>query len=137
MKGESNMTANTLEKRPAAEAPERLNNEAWYNPAADVMEDHDGFTLLFDMPGVHPQDTDITFADGVLTVEGKLATIEDAGSRNYLVREYGTGHFHRSFTIRTPIDSEGIRGDLKNGELTIRIPKAETAKVRKIVVHGG
>jgi HSP20 family protein len=131
------MATQALEKRrTVGETPERLNNETWYHPAADISEDNDGYTLAFDMPGVQPDATDITFNDGVLTVEGKVNNATKDDERNYLVREFGKGHFYRSFTIRTPIDSEGIKGELKNGELTIRIPKAPSAKTKKIAVRG-
>jgi HSP20 family protein len=132
------MTTQALEKRRTdSETPERLNNDTWYTPAADILEDNDGYTLLFDMPGVPANSIDITFDDGVLTVEGKVEKAVNSDSRNYLVREYGIGHFIRSFTIRTPIDSDAIKGDVKNGELTIRIPKAPSARTKKIVVQGG
>ena len=131
-------TTKALEKQPVVgESPERLNNDTWYAPSADILEDNDGYTMVFDMPGVQPGDTDITFDDGVLTVEAKVARAADSdAARNYLVREYGIGHFRRSFTIRAPINSDAIKGELRNGELTIHIPKAEAAKTKKITVHG-
>ena len=133
------MITKALEKQTASdETPERLNNDNWYAPSADILEDNDGFTMVFDMPGVQPEDTDITFDDGVLTVEGRLSRpVNDDPGKNYLVREYDVGHFRRSFTIRTPINSDSIKGDLKNGELTIHIPKAAAAKTKKVMVHGG
>ncbi|MGC8625283.1 MAG: Hsp20/alpha crystallin family protein [Phycisphaerae bacterium] len=132
------MTMQELDKRrTTGDTPERLNNETWYTPAADILEDNDGYTLFFDMPGVQPDAIDITFDDGVLNIEGKISKTENVDSRNYLVREYGIGHFSRSFTIRTPVDPDAIKGDLKNGELQIRIPKAQSAKTKKITVQGG
>ncbi len=132
------MNTQALEKqRIGTDTPERLSNETWYTPAADILEDNDGYTMVFDMPGVQPGDTDITFNGGVLIVEGKVSNPGNNDSRNYLIREYGVGHFHRSFTIRTPIDSDAITGELKNGELNIRIPKARAARTKKITVRGG
>ena len=132
------MNTETLEKQTTVnETPERLNNDTWYVPSADILEHNDGYTMNFDMPGVNPNDTDITFEDGVLTVEGRVArTADDNTTRNYLVREYGIGHFRRSFTIRSAIDSNAIKGELKNGQLTIHIPKAQAARTKKIIVRG-
>lgn len=68
------MITKSIEKQPiVGEAPERLNNDTWYAPSADILENNDGYTMVFDMPGVQPGDTDITFDDGVLTVEAKVA----------------------------------------------------------------
>ena len=124
-------------RRRPADTPERLDNAVWYAPAADILEDHDGFTLWLDMPGVLPADVDITFDDGVLQVEGKSAAAADTTDRHYLVQEYEAGSYGRSFSIRTPVDADGIKGELKDGTLSIRVPKAAQAKARKIVVHGG
>ena len=130
------MTTQALVTRhPSDDKPERLDNATWYSPAADIMEDRDGFTLKLDMPGVRPADVDITYDDGVLSVEGKTPDSKRADDRHYLVHEYDIGPYRRSFSIRTPVDADGIEGHLKDGELSIRVPKAAEAKARKIAVR--
>lgn len=54
--------------------------------------------------------------------------------QQYLVREYGVGRFSRSFRIASPVEPDGIRAELKNGELSLFVPKAESAKVCKIAI---
>ena len=130
------MTAQTLvTRRPSSDKPERPDNALWYAPAADILEDHDGFTLKLDLPGLQPADVDITYDDGVLTVEGKVTDTSRTTDREYLVQEYAVGSYRRAFSMRTPIDADGIKGELKDGELSIRVPKAVQAKARKIAVQ--
>ena len=135
-------TSNTaIEKRQESPAevsvPDRREQaaaETWYTPLVDVIENQDGFVFQADLPGVKAGDVDVSFENGTLTIQAKAAPRQPAG-RSYLWREYGVGHFYRSFDIAAPVDAAGIKAQLKNGVLELYVPKAESARPRKIQIH--
>ena len=112
-------------------------NVEYYFPAVDILEDNEAFTLKAELPGVETSDVDIHYENGTLTLEAKVNVDRATKKRNFLLREYGVGNFRRSFTISTPIDSDSIKAELKNGVLTLHVPKAESVKTRKIAVQPG
>lgn len=128
------MSENSLQNRqngtPATvEAP-----SACYTPRVDLVELEDAFILYADMPGVKPEDLDIRFENGELTLHGKCAAL--AGQRNVLAAEYGVGDYYRAFSLGQHLDAEKISAELKQGVLTLRVPKAEVVRPRKIQVQG-
>jgi HSP20 family protein len=105
-----------------------------YTPRVDIIETEEESLLLADLPGVKPEDVDVRFENGELVVDGRCAPRHEGA--NYLMSEYGVGDFYRAFTISEQIDWQKISAELKNGVLTVHLPKAETAKPRKITVKG-
>jgi HSP20 family protein len=105
----------------------------YYTPLVDIYETKDAFIFRADLPGVTADNLDISYEDGVLTIEGKVQPHQTEGQRA-VWQEYGVGGFYRQFTLNTPVQSDAIQANLKNGELTLTVPKAEHAKVRKIDV---
>ncbi len=113
--------------------PERAEQATYFTPLVDIAENADGFAFLADLPGVKPADLDVSFENGTLTIAGRVSPRQPAGT-NYVWREYGVGHFYRSFTLNTPVNVDGITAELKNGELRLWVPKADHAKTRKIQI---
>jgi HSP20 family protein len=105
-----------------------------YTPRVDIVATEEECLLLADLPGVKPEDVDVRFENGELVVDGRCGP-RHVGA-NYLMSEYGVGDFYRAFTISEQIDWQKISAELKNGVLTVHLPKAETAKPRKITVKG-
>jgi HSP20 family protein len=97
-----------------------------YTPRVDIMETEEESLLLADLPGVKPEDVDLRFDNGELIIDGA----------NYLLSEYGVGDFYRAFSISEQIDWQKISAELKNGVMTVHLPKAETVKPKKISVKG-
>jgi HSP20 family protein len=120
-------------KRETPDKPEHIDEGLMYTPLVDIVENNDGFVFHADLPGVRSGDLDISFENGVLTIDGKVHRRQPEG-QSYVWREYGIGHFHRSFNIGTAVNVEGIRAEMKNGELTLHVPKAESARTRKIQI---
>jgi HSP20 family molecular chaperone IbpA len=117
--------------------PARLEQApVWYTPLVDVIESGDAFVFQADLPGVKAGDVDVSYENGTLTIQAKVQP-RQPDNRQYLWREYGVGHFYRSFSIETPIDVDGIRAELKNGVLELYVPKAEKARAKKIKIQGG
>jgi len=138
------MNNTAIEKREGTQAnlPERADQAqhaqqaTYFTPLVDVIETGDGFTFLADLPGVKADDVDVRYENNVLTIAGRVPPRQAPGT-GYLWREYGVGHFYRSFTLNTPIHADGITAELRNGELKLYAPKAESAKVRKIEIKSG
>lgn len=128
------MSNTAIEKQQnTVNVPERIQQSAMYTPLVDIVETNDAFIFQADVPGVQPGDIDISFENGVLTIDAK-AHPRQAQNQNYLWQEYGVGNFYRQFTLNTPIVVEQIKAELKNGELRLTVPKAESARTRKIQI---
>ncbi len=126
---------NTLVKKEAAEvtAPEATRGGIYYTPRVDIFELADEVVLQCDMPGVMPQDLDIRFEKGELSLYGKVRP--RPASVEYLEEEYGVGDFFRSFTIAPEIDAEKISAEYRDGVLTVHLPKQEKLRPRRIAVQ--
>lgn len=131
-----NTTTNTGASTSACEcAPAaRTRAKEVFKPAIDIHETAEGFTVQADVPGVREQDVDVRFEEGTLTIRASVGSREQAG-RRALVQEYGVGDFERSFRIGEGVDVERISAEIKDGVLTLRLPKAERIKPRKIEVR--
>jgi len=105
-----------------------------FTPRADVVETAEGVIVTLEMPGVRAEDLDIHFDRGELTVQGKCSPANPVKG-NWLVREYEVGDFYRAFQVSQDIDGSAIRAELKNGLLTLHLPKSEGAKPRRISVQ--
>lgn len=116
-------------------APETTRGGTYYTPRTDIYETEDEIVLSCDMPGVKPQDLDVRFERGELSLHGKVAP--RGPSAAFLQQEYGIGDFYRSFSIQPEIDVEKISAEFRHGVLTVRLPKQERIKPRKIAVKAG
>ena len=115
--------------------PDRIQRPAaYYAPLVDVAETPEAFVFHADVPGVKAGDVELSYENGTLTIEAK-AEPRQPEDQNYAWREYGVGRFYRSFEIATPIDADHIRAELKNGVLELYVPKAESARPKKIKVN--
>jgi HSP20 family protein len=120
-----------------------------FAPAMDVRETQDDYLVEVNLPGVKPEDVDVEFHQGVLTIKGEMKSEEPAGRQagqqggqqsggqrhNYSVRERRWGRFFRSVTLPTNIDANKVQANFEHGVLTLTIPKAEETKARKIQVQ--
>jgi HSP20 family protein len=103
-------------------------------PAVDILEREGDLILYADLPGVAPGDVDIRFENGELTVHGKRSP-SHAGKDRHFGGDDVTNYF-RSFRVSEQIAADKIEAGLKNGRLTLRLPKVEAAKPRRIAVKG-
>ena len=103
-----------------------------YSPRFDIWENKDEMVLYGDLPGVTPEGLDVRFENPVLTIHGRVNPRHN--DIKFLHGEYGIGDFHRTFTISEVIDSERISAELKNGVVTVHLPKSEKVKPRRIEV---
>jgi len=123
-----------MEHRPENEAHlDRARSNAVYVPNVDVLETPEELVLVADLPGSSSSNIDVRYEDGELTLNGKVNE-RNPGEARSLLREYGVGHFNRSFTIDEQIDAEKITAEYARGVLTVHLPKVEAVKPRTIKV---
>ena len=130
------MAPNELEAKPKQKVERRDETTrpgTYFQPAVDIFETKDELVLVADMPGVPPDGVDVGLEGDELSIEGHVRSGEYDGLKPLYV-EYGVGGYHRRFTLGEMIDRDGIKAQMKNGVLVLRLPKAERARARRIAV---
>lgn len=102
-------------------------------PQADIFETSEALTLVLEMPGVDKGSVEVKVEDDVLNIEGRVDFSKCDGLQP-LYTEYNVDHYARSFRLSSKIEQEGISAELKDGVMTLVLPKSEKAKARKIKV---
>jgi HSP20 family protein len=110
-------------------------NEAG-SAALNVYEDGDNLVIEALMPGIRPDNVDITVEGGTLTIRGTTEQDDERTDRNYLIREHRRMSFVRSMRLPDTVDAERIQASFENGVLRLTVPRAEQAKPRRISVNG-
>jgi HSP20 family molecular chaperone IbpA len=103
-------------------------------PPVDIFEDADGITLTADLPGVAKENLSIGVEGETLTIEGTVS-LEAPARMTDVYAEIRVAQYKRSFALARDLDTERIDANLRNGVLTLRIPKREQAKPRRIAVQ--
>jgi HSP20 family protein len=106
---------------------------AW-TPALDVFETQDKFVITMELPGVSPDDVDISVEDSTLVVRGERRFYGEQNEDSFLRIERRFGEFTRSLTLPSTADAESIQASFDQGVLTIEVPKREEARPRKITI---
>ncbi len=117
------------------EGIERTRERKVYVPAVDIVEKKGEILLVADMPGVDEKSLDITLEKNILTLYGRVESSIPQAHR-LIASEYGIGDYQRTFKISDEIDKDRIGATVKNGVLRLVLPKAESAKTRRIEVTG-
>ncbi len=110
-----------------------FNTERMLTFPMEMKSTKDEYTLTGMLPGLNADEINIQFNNGLLTIEGEYQEIRDENSE-YLFSELPVGKFSRSIEIEDPIVSDRIEASMRDGVLTIRIPKAEEAKPKSIKI---
>jgi HSP20 family protein len=118
-----------LENKEESTIPVRL-----FVPVADIYEAEHDLTIILEMPGVEKRNVDIRVEDGVLSVEGRLDLTKYQGLQP-LYTEYNIGNYARSFRLSSKIDQTKIAAEMKDGVLSLKLPKVEEAKPRSIKIQ--
>lgn len=103
-------------------------------PAVDIFEDSAGITLQADMPGVSSERLDVQIDGESLSIEGKVE-IPVPEQMNALYADIRSTRYQRSFSLSSELDADKVEASLKDGVLTLRIPKREEHKPRRIEVQ--
>ena len=118
--------------RPLTRSDGNVAERSW-NPSVDVFETAEELVFTAEFPGFEKDDLSISVDDGLLTIATEREFKED-DSRDYLRVERRYGRFERSFRLPTTVDPDRISANLKNGILTVVLPKKEEARPRQIPV---
>jgi len=102
-------------------------------PDVDIYETAESLWLWADMPGVDEKSIEVNLADGMLTLSGQVS-LQEYDNLTPVYTEYNVGNYLRRFTVPNAIDSGRITARMTNGVLVLELPKAESAKPRKISV---
>ena len=114
----------------------------WQGPsnwdlALDVSENEDEYTVKASIPGVKPEDLDITYNNNTLTIKGETKAEEEKEGEQFHIRERRYGSFSRSVVLPSRVNADEISADYQDGVLKVHLPKSEEAKPRRISVEGG
>jgi HSP20 family protein len=112
----------------------RSEDLASWTPTVDVVEEADAYVFYADLPGVPKDKVEITFEDNILTIAGAREHHEESANGQYRRVERRYGRFARSFALPSQVDTAKVDARFQDGVLVIRVPKAETAKARKIKI---
>jgi len=130
-RGQSAFTESGTERKEPGNSSSRA-----ATPAVDIFEDADGLTLLADMPGVSRENLDVRLDGDTLAIEGNVSIATPDGMRA-LWAEVNAPRFRRKFTLSRELDAGRIEANLKDGVLSLRIPKQAHAQPRRIDVQVG
>jgi HSP20 family protein len=117
-----------VEKKQESTIPSRA-----FLPITDIFESDQALTVILEMPGVDKENVDVSVENDVLTIEGRIDYSKYEGLQP-VYTEYNIGHYVRTFQISSKIEQGQISAELKDGVMTLVLPKAEKAKPRKIKV---
>ena len=106
-------------------------------PAVDIKDKQDHFELTADLPGVDPENIEVTMEDGVLTIQGNREAETSEESENYRRYERVSGRFLRRFSLPDTANSEDISATTRHGVLKVSIPKQTKVLAKKIDVKAG
>jgi len=107
-----------------------------YAPAVDVVERAEGYEITAELPGVKPDEVDVKLENGILTLSGSrhFESKDERDGYRRVERRYGS--FTRSFSLPNEVRGEEITAELKDGVLTVKVPKDARVLARKIPVNG-
>jgi len=117
-----------VEKKTETTTPARV-----FVPVTDIFETPEALTVVLEMPGVDRNSVEASVENDVLTIEGRIDFTKYEAMRP-VYTEYNVGHYARSFEVSNRIDQSKISAEIKDGVVTIVLPKGEQAKPRKIQV---
>jgi HSP20 family molecular chaperone IbpA len=120
----------SVNKEPAVSREATRSGARHLAPPVDIFETEEGLTLGPDVPGLDEQTLDISVDQGILTIEGKAPL----GAGELLWREYAMDGYWRQFQLPDSFDVAKAGAEVRNGVLTLHLPKAEAAKPRKIAI---
>jgi HSP20 family protein len=103
-------------------------------PAVDMYQTKDDIIVRAAVPGIKPDDINISVTGDILTIQGELKEEEKVEKSNYLRQERRYGQFCREFSLPTQVNADKAKAEFEHGVLTLRLPKAEAVKPKSITV---
>jgi len=107
--------------------------ESYFVPATDIYETDEGLTLVAELPGVKAGGLEVTVEENLLVMRGRPQS-EAKPDGEVLLQEFASGEFYRAFQLPADYDASKIQATLKEGVLTLKLPKSERMRPRRIEV---
>ncbi|MGD2036564.1 MAG: Hsp20/alpha crystallin family protein [Desulfobacterales bacterium] len=105
-----------------------------WRPPVDIYEAADGIVLKIELPGINKEDVSVEVKDNVLTLKGERLLDPKIKDDQYYRKERNFGKFNRSFSLQEPVKPDLIKASLKNGVLTLEVPRPEEEKSKQVTV---
>lgn len=118
------------------ERPQVEQARGW-SPDIDVFESDSRVTVRAELPGMEADDIHVEVSQDLLVLRGEKKAEEEEKEGRFYCRERYAGSFHRSFQLPSSVQSEKVDAEFKNGVLTIRIPKSEQSRQKRIKIKSG
>jgi len=103
--------------------------------ALDAAETEDNYVVKASIPGVNPDDLEITLEENVLTIKGETKVDETVREADFHLRERPSGTFSRSVRFPVAVNAEAVEAAYEHGVLTLTVPKAEVVKPKRIAIR--
>lgn len=103
-------------------------------PPVDIKETDEGYTFHMDVPGMKPDDLDVELHEGVLSIRGSRTEEKKEEDKGYVRTERRQGSFSRQFRVPSNAQAENLKAEVKDGVLTIEVPKGAEPSARKVTV---
>lgn len=129
----TNQVVTTYENPAVQTIAEPASNRPVWRPLADILETKDGFTVMLELPGVAAEDVEVSLEKRQLTIRACSQELE-SDQLQLVHQEYVPGDYERAFLLSDDLDGERIEAELKNGVLTVRVPRLAEARPRSIKV---
>jgi HSP20 family protein len=104
-------------------------------PALDMYTTAEAVIVKVALPGVKPDDVDVTIGDDLVTISGAFKEEQETSDAGYVRKELSQGKFSRSFSLPTAIKADAAKAEFKNGLLTLTLPKTEEVKPTHVKVQ--
>ena len=125
------MSEKTVPAKRENEVPVTREEKRYLKPTVDIFENEEALVVICDMPGVEKETIDVDVNNSILTIKGS-SNHPDSGDAVY--KEFSLLNFYRQFELGEEVAQEQIEAELKNGVLTLTLPKIEKPKPRRISV---
>ena len=112
--------------------PERWQQPGNWGMAIDVAETDNEYVVKASVPGVNPDDLNVTLENNVLTIRGEVKEDKEVNEGEYHLRERRYGSFNRSVTLPAAVNADNIDATYEQGVLTLHVPKAEEVRPKRI-----
>ena len=112
-------------------------SQAWAVPV-DVFETGQGYQVRALLPGIQPQDIELTVQQNTISIKGQYhPSVQEGQKVTWLMQEIGSGTFERTLTFPKPLDADKVETNYENGVLSIHVPLTESSRPKRISITGG
>ena len=130
--------SNRVQQRPARRVIRHWDADNQHSLGVNIREEDEAYILSALVPGINAEDLNIQVMDDVLRIEGEYmrsSPVDRQDENQYLMQELPHGSFTRTLRLPAAIDADSVEAKIENGVLTLTLPKAESARPRKIKIN--